>query len=403
MFATQHIYWARILAKALVLCLTTSSAVGCTSNTNSVDDEIQSYLLQPSEYRSQFTKSDLRRVDFTVRLNGAFFNLVGADFSESWLDGASFHKKNLRDANFSNTRAKNVDFSRAILDRTNFDCADLTGADFRDASLQGTSFYGAILTDVLGLNKTRLDHAKKPCDFSKGFSGDTSTTTTTMSASSTSIQIATGTEESTTSIATEITQVPEASTTATAAPKQKDYCTFDLAKKDLRKWDFSGSVLSANSFYLSDIRGASFRNAKLWGTCQGEYAPIFACTNGEGADFSGAQMMGLNAVLRFTSEVGCDPSLFDGKLANFANANFSNTNFNRTIFSSAKLDNANFTNAKLSNSGFRASSARNVSFRGATLSNIDFVNADLTNADFTGAIIQNCDFSGAKLNGVIGL
>lgn len=385
--------------KALVLCLTASTAVGCTSDTDSVSTEIRSYLRQPSEYSSQFIKSDLRRVDFSVKLNDAFFNLAYQDFSESWLDGASFHKKNLRGANFSNTRAKNVDFSRAILDKANFNCADLTGADFRDASFGSVTFYGAILTDVLGLNQNKLNHAKQPCDFSNSSSGDTST----MSTPTTSIPIAPGAEESTTSNPSEIPQSQETTTTLPVKVTTKDYCTFNLSQQDLRKWDFTGAILSSNSFYLSDIRGVSFRNAKLWGSCSGEYAPSFGCTNAEGADFSGAQMLGSNAVLRFTSETGCDPKLFDGKLSNFTSANFSNINFKRTLFSSAKLDNANFTSAKLSDSGFRNSSMKNVSFRGATLSNIDFVYADLTNADFTGAIIQNCDFSGAKLNGVIGL
>ena len=390
------------MVKALIVCLITATAVGCTSNTNSVDEEIRSYLLQPSEYSSQFAKSDSRRVDFTVMLDDVFFNLIGADFSESWLDGASFHKKNLRGANFSKTRAKNVDFSRAILEKTNFNCADLTGADFRDASFATATFYGAILTDVSGLDQEKLDQAKKPCDFSDGSSGNTSTTTTTMSVTTTSIPIAPRAEESTTSNPSEIPQSQETTTTP-PVKVTSDYCGFSLQKLDLRKADFTNAILSSNSFYLSDIRGVSFRNAKLWGSCSGEYAPNFACTNAEGADFSGAKMLGSNSVLRFTSETGCDPKLFDGKLSNFTNANFSNINFIRTLFSSAKLDNANFTSAKLSDSGFRNSSMKNVSFRGATLSNIDFVYADLTNADFTGAIIQNCDFSGAKLDGVIGL
>lgn len=385
----------------MILCLIPTTAVACTSNTASVSKEIRSYLLQPSEYNSQFAKSDLRRVDFTVTLDDVFFNLIGADFSESWLDGASFYKKNLRGANFSKTRAKNVDFSRAILDKTNFNCADLTGADFRDASFATATFYGAILTDVSGLDQTKLDQAKKPCDFSDGSSGNTSTTNTTMSTTTTSIPIAPGAEESTTSNPSEIPQSQE--TTTTPPVKMTDWCGFSLHKLDLRKGDFTNAILSNHSFYLSDIRGVSFRNAKLWGSCSGEYAPSFGCTNAEGADFSGAQMLGSNVVLRFTSETGCDPKLFDGKLSNFTSANFTYINFKRALFSSAKLDNANFASAKLSDSGFRNSSMKNVSFRGATLSNIDFVYADLTNADFTGAIIQNCDFSGANLDGVIGL
>ena len=391
-------YRARILVKALVLCLTAFTAVGCTSNTDSVSKEIRSYLLQPSEYSSQFIKSDLRRVDFSVKLNDAFFNLAYQDFSESWLDGASFHEKNLRGANFSNTRAKNVDFSRAILDKANFNCADLTGADFRDASFGSATFYGAILTDVLGLDRTKLDHSKKPCDFSNGSSGDTSTTTT-MSTTTTSVPIALGAEESTTSNPSEIPQSQVTTTTTPVKVTNKDYCSFKLSQQDLRKWDFTGAILSANTFYQSDIRGVSFRNAQLWGSCQGEYSPSFACANAEGADFSGAQQSSRNSYLDFGGLWDCmkDPS------STFSKANFSNVDFKRAGFNSVKLDGAIFAKAKLEDVSFRAASVKNVNFRGATLTRVDFASADLTDADFTGAVLTDCYFGSAKLDGVIGL
>lgn len=199
-----------------------------------------------------------------------------------------------------------------------------------------------------------------------------------------------------------------------AAFTGRDMTGLDLSGLDLAFTDFSGAVLNSVDmsdgnfegciFFACDLRNVNFTNAKL-------RSADFRGAVCSGADLTGAdmnmadlrqgKMMVRNAkgevIESFRSRYSGDPETFND-----------HESYN-TIFSGAKMQNANllkikanhadFSETDLSGCNMTAARFNGANLSGTSLRNTKMQDADLTDTDLSNAVIVNTDLKSAETYG----
>lgn len=166
-----------------------------------------------------------------------------------------------------------------------------------------------------------------------------------------------------------------------------------LGAKDKDFTGFDTGYAKSYSFAGLDLRGASFKGAKL-------NSVDFTGADLRGADFSDANFHTVNfndAKLeraKFDGLRGSYQSTFRGAAAQFAS--FRKANLFHVSFEDAVLVKADFEGAKLESSSLRGAVVRGANFKWTSMHL-----ADLTEVHWDGEDMSGADLRGAKLNGAV--
>jgi uncharacterized protein YjbI with pentapeptide repeats len=306
----------------------------------------------PSATGTSFAEQNLTNHNFHASPPGS---LVGADFSNTTLNGATFAGQDLTNAVFTNANLTGVDFTGATLNRTCFSGASMNGTQFTFATLRcpnfsGTSMLGAVLGPAPAIT------SDSGCRTS--FAGAT-LDVNAIPVTSWGIIDFTGTT----------------------------FRNLDSSFRKLVGANIAGAILAITNFSGIDFTGADLT----------------------GVDFSEAQLVGAtfdNAAMNGTKLAGANLTSASLKCAYFYGPGASQGSpCTKTRVSSqptlpANLTSAVFVNADLTNASLASATLSHATFNGSTLVGVSFNSAVLTGLTISGSDCTRANFQSAQLDNV---
>jgi uncharacterized protein YjbI with pentapeptide repeats len=314
-------------------------------------------------YRSEADQKVFFKVETSDGPPGqrSLISLARLDVSERDLTGYDLEGADLREYKFYDSTLDGADLAGADLRGTGFQGASMKGADLRGTLIGFTSFDGV---DFTGANLSGLTFKKGDVFLENAkFQGT----------------ILTGTH----------------------------FIGADLSGASFAGVDLSGASLRGCNLLNADFTGCDLSRADLTGAAMGTANLSGAnlnCLNLEGAELSGLNLSGRD--LRNTNLRGVEL----GPASDWTGVNASSNDLTLIFFNSAPgLTGANFSGANLtglnvggSMPGLPGMTFNKVDFRNANLTGASFRDCDVSGCDFTGATLTLADFRGADLSGSIG-
>ena len=368
---------------------------------------------------TNFTGADLRSISNDRQEPTNFYNsnLVGANFTNAFLESVEFHESDLTDADFSNANFtssifdmdgssdpfdfnRRVDFRRSNLTNANFTGVNLGRVDFTDAIISGIDFSLAeYLPPGWILNE---DGISFPDGWEIITEGLPDAGRLIFNNPNTPEYIPRESED----------RYPYFSERAGdwVNPYPESDCVGFLrcvfrerrSNENYSGRDLSGAQIREVEFRNVDLSGANFTGADLRSISDDDQHSF--------TDFRLSNLVGANFTNAFLEGVEFNES--DLTDADFSNANFispiSDLDGRSDLFDLTKgvsfrrsnLTNANFTGVNLAHVDFTGADLTGVDLRGADITGFNFRETNLTGADLTGADLRGADLTGVDLTGV---
>lgn len=285
----------------------------------------------------------------------AYRDLTGADLSNLDLSGGDFKRAFLESADLTGAKLNGSDFTEAVLARADLSGANLSGVSFKGANLAEARLVGATAKDEIDLSEAILYKADL-----------------------TRVDLRGGRFED--------TDFSEA-IVADAKISSSEFDNVTFYKQDCGGLSFAGSKFVDSCFVESNLEGADFSDANMQGV------DILMC-RGKGSKFFRAKTRDLVIIMCESFEES------DFRGAHLDSANLRGLNLKRSDFSGSVLNDSDFSEALLEGAEFYRAVAKETLFSKADLRDANLTSVDLFEGDLQKADIRGAKFYGANLYGV---